>query len=955
MPLDLTNLESLLAAAVEIADEAQREAFMDSACAGHADLRAELQSMVRDYFAAASLIDRPAVLQGTIDLTAPSDSGRLIGPYKLLEQIGEGGMGVVYMAEQQRPVRRLVALKIIKPGMDSRQVIARFEAERQALAMMDHPHIARMLDAGMIGEAEGARGQGPGLRARQDENIGGEAPSSLTPAPWSLAPTAGRPYFVMELVRGIPINEFCDQKRLTVRQRLELLVQVCQAVQHAHQKGIIHRDLKPTNVLVTMNDTVAVPKVIDFGIAKALGQQLTDHTLHTGFAQLVGTPLYMSPEQAEMNQFGVDTRSDVYSLGVLLYELLTGTTPFDKETLTKAGLDEMRRIIREQEPPRPSARVSTLQAQALSTVSDRRSIDPRRITTSLRGELDWIVMKALEKERAERYESASGLARDIERYLHDEPVQACPPSATYRFRKFARKNRATIVTVLLVAASLLVGTSVSAWQAIRATAAEAQATANEAQAKKAAAAEAKQRKRAEVNEQKALAAAAAERAATQSETAHRKQAEKNFAAALEAVDRMLEHVSDSELNDVPRVGPLRRKMLADAIAFYDRLPMQVGVAPEVRFQVAETWDRIASLSWNLNDAARARGAFKTSIATLAPLAAEQPMQNKYQATLARLYSAADYLYGDDYEEREKFNRRAIELYAELATREPNEKRWLTRQAERLNSMASSLRRRGKNDEASGCLARALNLLDLSQETDGFSRPDTLFEMAWLSSTVAESDDLFRRAVTLYRSHLSKENKTSHYRNQFAGALWVIAGQFAGRHPEEAEKLWDESIVLWREICGPSANHRDTSYYLVRSLLDQARHQRRLAGTRQTTETPEQVAGRVARAESLFQEAIGRQREMVSKFVLQEDRFALVRILQEQSEYVLDPAAAAVGIQLEDAAARKLQADALLTEAIQLCRQLAAEFSDDAQYRDRLAALLRLQVQHFGQQDGTGRN
>ena len=357
-----------------------------------------------------------------------------------MEQIGEGGMGLVYMAEQQRPLRRMVALKIIKPGMDSRQVLARFEAEKQALAMMDHENIAKVFDAGTT--------------------------------------EAGHPYFVMELVRGIPIDEFCDQKRLTVRERLELFIQVCQAVQHAHQKGIIHRDLKPSNVLVTMHDATAVPKVIDFGIAKALGPSLTEHTLHTGFAQLVGTPLYMSPEQAEMNQLGVDTRSDVYSLGVLLYELLTGTTPFDKEALGGSGLEEMRRMIREDEPPRPSARVSSLQPEALSTTSQRRSTDPRRISAALHGELDWIVMKSLEKDRGRRYESASAFATDVQRYLDDEPVLAGPPSTMYKFHKFARKHRAALATAVAIAASLILGTTASAWQAVRATTAEAQANAN---------------------------------------------------------------------------------------------------------------------------------------------------------------------------------------------------------------------------------------------------------------------------------------------------------------------------------------------------------------------------------------------------------------------------------------------------------------------------------------------
>jgi serine/threonine-protein kinase len=391
-------------------DELHR--FLDDACSGDAALRARAEELLRAHQDAGNFLGGLPPLDATQDKPLAECAGTVIGPYKLLEQIGEGGMGLVFMADQLRPVRRRVAVKVLKPGMDTRQVVARFEAERQALALMDHPHIAKMFDAGTT--------------------------------------ASGRPFFVMELVRGVPITEFCDQRRLTTRQRLELFATVCQAVQHAHQKGIIHRDLKPSNVLVTLHDTVAVPKVIDFGIAKATSQPLTERTLFTHFAQMIGTPLYMSPEQAEMNSLDVDTRSDVYALGVLLYELLTGTTPFESETLKKVGLDELRRIIREDEPPRPSARLSTLAKADLSTVAERRGADPKRLSQAMRGELDWIVMRCLEKDRNRRYESASALAADVQRYVNDEPVLACPPSASYRLKKFSRRHRGGLAVAALV-------------------------------------------------------------------------------------------------------------------------------------------------------------------------------------------------------------------------------------------------------------------------------------------------------------------------------------------------------------------------------------------------------------------------------------------------------------------------------------------------------------------------
>src|SRR5262249_11212032 len=352
---------------------------------------------------------------------------------KLLQPIGEGGFGVVYMAEQERPVRRMVALKIIKPGMDTAQVIARFESERQALALMDHPNIARVLDSG--------------------------------------ATPSGRTYFVMELVKGVPITEFCDKNKLPADRRLKLFIDICHAIQHAHQKGVIHRDIKPSNVMVTLHDGVPIVKVIDFGVAKATVQKLTEKTLFTAYGQMIGTPTYMSPEQAEMSGLDIDTRSDIYSLGVLLYELLTGTTPLESKRLRRAGYAEMQRMIREDEAPRPSTRLSSL-GDSATVLAGNRGMDAKKLVQLLAGDLDWVVLKALNKDRNRRYGTPGNFAEDIERYLRHEAILARPPSTAYKLKKFAQRNRAAVLTVAAVVAALLGGTAVATWQAVRTMRAE---------------------------------------------------------------------------------------------------------------------------------------------------------------------------------------------------------------------------------------------------------------------------------------------------------------------------------------------------------------------------------------------------------------------------------------------------------------------------------------------------
>ena len=529
--------KELFLQAVQIPPGMERDAWLNRHCGADADLRRRVNQwlveadqdrtinpldVIVEAFAPGDTLptaDQEEHSEPTTQTTPEGLERRRIGPWRLLEQIGQGGFGTVYMAEQTAPVRRKVALKILKPGMDSSEVIARFEAERQALAMMDHPNIARIFDGGTT--------------------------------------ETGRPYFVMELVRGIPVTAYCDEARLTTDERLALFIDICRAVQHAHQKGIIHRDLKPSNVLVTMHDDKAVVKVIDFGIAKALSQQLTDRTLFTGYQQMLGTPLYMSPEQAQMSGIDIDTRSDVYSLGVMLYELLTGMTPFDREAISRASFDDLRRIIREQEPPRPSARITTMQAQIRSTMADRRRIDQRRVSDELRGELDWIVMKALEKDRNRRYESASAFAQDIQRFLDDEPVQACPPTLLYRLGKLGRRNKVAFGFGFVVACVLLVGVVglTIAYSMLSASQQETQNALKEAS------------DNFQLAQTRAAAALASKQAAEEAQQLaeeDRQRAEQHFTESFELVQQMVDKITEWNLSEQPNMEQYRVHLLEAA-------------------------------------------------------------------------------------------------------------------------------------------------------------------------------------------------------------------------------------------------------------------------------------------------------------------------------------------------------------------------------------------------------
>ena len=455
------------------------------------------------------------VLGETAAMPTGSAVGEAIGRYKILEKIGAGGFGVEYVAEQREPVKRRVAIKIIKLGMDTRQVVARFEMERQALAMMDHPNIAKVLDAG--------------------------------------ATDTGRPYFVMELVRGIPITAYCDQNSLSPVQRLGLFISVCHAIQHAHQKGVIHRDIKPSNILVTLHDGVPVPKVIDFGIAKATQGDLTDKTIYTQFQQFIGTPAYMSPEQAEMSGLDVDTRSDIYSLGVLLYELLTGTTPFDGKALLNAGMDEMRRRIRETEPVRPSNRLSSMTGADSTGTAKRRGMEANKLVTLLRGDLDWVVMKCLEKDRSRRYETANAVAMDVQRHLSNEPIMARPPSSTYRFRKLVRRNKGAFAGAAVVVAAVLAGMGLATFGFIRANV---------------------ERERAEA----ALGDAQQQRAI----------ADDNFRQARAAVEDLL-RIADERLRDEAGLQPLQIELIKGAIDRYEPFLAKPIADPTPREELARLY------------------------------------------------------------------------------------------------------------------------------------------------------------------------------------------------------------------------------------------------------------------------------------------------------------------------------------------------------------------------------
>jgi serine/threonine protein kinase/tetratricopeptide (TPR) repeat protein len=713
-------------AAVELGIPAERAAYLDAACGQDHQLRADVEELLEHDDAAGSFLDRAArpVPQATADEpSADEGPGKLIGPYKLLEQIGEGGFGVVFMAEQTQPLRRRVALKVLKPGMDSRQVVARFEAERQALALMDHPNIAKVLDGGQT--------------------------------------DLGRPYFVMELVRGAPITDYCDQNQMSVRERLQLFVDVCRAVQHAHQKGVIHRDLKPSNVLVTERDGTPVPKVIDFGIAKALlGQQLTDKTLFTNFAQMVGTPLYMSPEQAGMSELDVDTRTDIYALGVLLYELLTGTTPFDRERLRMVGYDELRRIIREEEPPKPSTRISTL-GQAATTASTWRKSDPRRLSQFLRGDLDWVVLKTLAKDRNERYATAKELADDVQRYLRDEPVVACPPSAAYRLRKLVRRHKSKVAAAALMLVLLLAGTAVSTWQAVRATRAEREA-----------------------------GNALAQVTAAQTQT-------------REALDVLTDDVVGTVFTRQPELGEAEKGFLRKVLGFYEAFTRQSGETAEARFLRAKGYFKVAWLRSLLGEPREAEAGFRQAGALLSHLADEFPDVAEYRHRLGRTEGdlAVELAkQGKDDEALAAF-RAGIDVRTKLAEQFPGEMRYRLDLASNYGDLGNLYELQHRDAEAEVFYRQDLDLKEgVIKEAGNVPQ----FQLDWAFARArfgqlmrkqgkhTDSEKVYREVLKVQLEQLDKVPPTTRDREFLAGSYHGLGIALA------EQKRWGEAETAFRQ-------------------------------------------------------------------------------------------------------------------------------------------------------------
>jgi serine/threonine protein kinase/tetratricopeptide (TPR) repeat protein len=867
--------EDLFAGALTM-PAAERGRYIERACAGNIAALGRLTALLDSFDDAVNFVPERCVEQ--------------IGAYRLLRELGEGGCGIAYLAEQLAPVKRHVALKIIKPGMDTKSVIARFEAERQLLALMDHPNVAKVFDAGST-------------------------------------PT-GRPYFVMELVRGLRITEYCEQLHLSIAERLQLFMQVCQAIQHAHQKGVMHRDIKPSNVLVTMHDGLPVAKVIDFGIAKALGQELTDKTLFTGFGQMVGTPLYMSPEQAGQSGLDVDTRSDIYSLGVLLYELLTGTTPFTRERFKKAAYDEIRRIIREEEPPRPSTRLSESK-DALSSISAQRHMEPAKLTRLVRGELDWIVMKALEKDRNRRYETANSFALDVQRYLHDEPVEASPRSRVYRLSKFLRRNKGPVTAALLALLILIAGITGTTWGLLHA----------------------------DHNRRKAENALTAESRARQAESQARDQAmaalramtdeivQNQMARGYELRDedkeflrKVLKHFvglaaitsDDAESRAIraegyAQVGLIRHRLgelkeaeaaLAEAELLWKGL---VAESPEqVRFrrELAHSQNNLGTLFRAVGQLNKAEAAFTDAAANYSQLVAADPARPEFHQYLAQCSMNQGNLFSvmGRFPEAETSYQNALSGARQLVANFPDHPNYRRYLAQTLSNLGILLRVTGRVTEAKSSFAEAL-AIRRQLATEFPTRLESREELAAscinmgvllrATSRWKEAESAYAESRAIYKQLAADFPAIPDLRHQLALSETNLARLYGNTHRhQEAEAAYAEALAIHKRLVADFPSRPTFRLELARTqnnlgsmLKDLGRHneaeaahasavtiskqlvgeaptppefRRELANSHNNLGVVFRVTGRLAEAQAAYADAVTIKKQLAEDFPTQPD-------------------------------------------------------------------------------------
>ena len=784
-----SRVEQVFLAALDKAVPAERTAYLDQVCKDNAKLRQHLERLLAAHRRAHdTLVNAPSPPQQELAAVGPAldsangtqeSSGMRIGPYRLLHVLGEGGMGTVYLAEQDEPVKRRVALKIIKAGMDSAKVFARFEQERQALAMMDHPNIAKVLDAGTT--------------------------------------ETGRPFFVMELVKGIPITRYCDQEHLSPQQRLELFLPVCQAVQHAHQKGIIHRDLKPSNVLVALYDGKAVPKVIDFGVAKATHQKLTDRTMFTEAGSIVGTLEYMAPEQAELNNLDIDTRADIYSLGVLLYELLAGSTPFTAEQLRGAAYDEMLRMIREVEPPKPSVKLSS--SHELPAIAASRKLEPRRLTSLVSGELDWIVMKALDKDRSRRYETANALAMDLRRYLADEPVLASPPSASYRLRKFLRRNKAAVAALVVIMLALTAGVIGTTWGLLQAD--------------------------------KAKWLAEAE--ATKSEAAR--------ARTRAALDEVSSEAVETLLAQQPELTDRHKAFLRRALELYSELADDSGTDPESQADIARALVRMGNIRTSLGELTEAEQAYTRAAEMLTSLVREFPEQSVYASDLAKLQDAFGRLLHRlaKRTEAEKRFRLGMELLEQLHQRHPESAEHQADLAKACSNLANTLADRAEREEAEAGYRRAIDLLKTVSTTDEREVRSRLanahYNLAILLNEMGREDESvaeYRTATQVHQALVRDFPQQHDYVRRLSSCLINLSHLLAQKDAgEEAEQLLLCGLEIQENLIRDYPSIPEYKKYLARTLST-------LASFYANQEKPEQ-------ARAIYQRTVRVRQQLVEAY------------------------------------------------------------------------------------------